>query len=292
MPLDNFRMIKDPDRSFILHHETHSFSSWHYHPEFELTLILNGKGRRLIGDNIDRFRNNDLILIGSGLPHAWICDDYYNNQPGGFRGEAIVLQFTYEFLGPQFFEVPENKKLKLLLEKSSRGIMFTGKTKEKIISILHDSYSLSGSDQFFMLMTLFNIFSVTKDYQLLASMGFVEPYHKEGNEPVQKAIDHILHNFHQHISIKDMLNITNMSNTTFCIAFKRITRMKFKEYLLHIRTGYACKLLTNTNMTIAQIASSSGFENLSNFNHKFKRLKGLTPSAFRKKADSLKVYPN
>ena len=291
MSVEHRILLKDADRSFIIHHETKSFSSWHHHPEFEMVLIMKGKGKRLVGDNIDRFRQRDLILEGPNLPHAWICDDEYNSHPKGFKAEAIVIQFSYDCLGTLFFEMPENRNLKKLLEESSRGIKFNGKTKEKIISLMKDSYKLNGPDQLLLMMTLFNLMSKTRDYQLLSSTGFMEPYHKEGNEPIQKALDFILHNFHRNIAVKEMLDITNMSNTTFCLAFKRITRMTFKEYLLNTRIGYACKLLTSGSMTISQIALGCGFENLSNFNHQFRKLKSVTPSAFRKQAESLKTYP-
>lgn len=291
MKFENYILLKDPDKSFIIHHEIKSFSSCHYHAEYELVNILNGKGMRQIGDNIDRFRQNDLVLVGSFLPHAWICDNDYNYGPKGFQGEALVVQFLPDFLGPQFMEIPENRRLSQLLRESSRGIRFTGKTRERISALLINSYKLDGADQLYVLMSIFNILSKTKEYVLLSSAGFMEPYHKEGNEPIQKAIDHILNNFQKEISVKEMLDITNMSNTTFCTAFKRITRMTFKEYLINTRIGYACKLLTNGSMTISQIALGCGFENLSNFNHQFRKLKSLTPSAFRKQAESLKTYP-
>lgn len=246
----------------------------------------------MIGDSIEHFTHNDLILVGSFLPHAWICDSEYNYHPGGFRGEAIVYQFLDDFLGSQFFEIPENRNLKFLLEVSSRGIKLAGKAKEKIISLMTDSYKLDGGDQLHVLFTIFNILSKTKEYSLLSSAGFMEPYHKDGNKPLQKAIDYIFQNFHREITLKEMLGITNMSNTTFCIAFKKTTRMTFKEYLLNIRIGYACKLISSSSLTISQIAASCGFENMSNFNHQFKSLKGITPSSFRKQADSLKVYPS
>ena len=291
MSLENHIMMKDPDRSFLIHHETQSFSSWHYHPEFEIVLILKGKGRRLVGDNVDHFRKYDLILVGPNLPHAWICDKEFNDHPEGFQGEAIVIQFDYDFLGTEFFEVPENRNLKYMLEESSRGIMFSGKTRDKLISLMKNCYNLPGQDQLHLLLTIFKYMSASKEYHLLSSTGFMEPYHLKGNEPIQKVLDYILHNFNRIITVKEMLDIANMSNTTFCIAFKRITRMTFKEYLLQTRIGYACKLLTSSSMTISQIALHCGFDNLSNFNHKFKKLKSATPSEFRKLADSLKTYP-
>ena len=280
MKLETLSMLKDPDKSFIIHYETKSFSYWHHHPEYELVLILRGKGKRMVGDNIDRFRQNDLVLVGSYLPHAWMCDREYNEHPSGFQGEAVVYQFLHDFLGSQFFEIPENRGLKLLLAESSGGLKFTGKTKEKIMALMIQSCSMDGPDQLHALFSIFNILSKTKEYTVLSSPGFMDPYHQEGNLNMQKAIEYIFLNFHKEVTIKEMLKITNMSNTAFCIAFKRINRMTFKEYLLNIRIGYACKLITNGSLNISQIANNCGFENISNFNRQFKKIKGITPSKF------------
>lgn len=281
MRLENYRLLKDPDRSFILHHETQGFSRWHHHPEFELVLIVKGNGRRLVGDSIDNFGQGDLVLLGPYLPHSWICDREYSDGAAGFRGEAIVIQFLYDFLGREYMEIPENSSLRQILAGSSRGILFTGRARDEIETLLTGSYDLGGADQLFVLMSLFRIFATTGEYSYLSSAGFMEPYHKAGNEPVQRVIDHILHNFHRDLRVPELLDIANMSNTTFCMAFKRITRMTFKEYLLHTRIGYACKLLANTGYTISQIAIHCGFENLSNFNEKFRRIKNMTPSSYR-----------
>ena len=157
MKLENIRLIKDPDKSFIVYHETQPFSPWHHHPEYELVLIIKGKGKRMVGDHVDRFKQNDLVLVGSYLPHVWYCDKEYYDHPDGFQGEGIVYQFLYDFLGPQFFEIPENRNLKMMLDESSRGIKFHGKTKEKIISLILENYDSGGTDRLYSLFSIFKI---------------------------------------------------------------------------------------------------------------------------------------
>ncbi len=58
--------------------------------------------------------------------------------------------------------------------------------------------------------------------------------------------------------------------------------MPFKDYLLNVRVGYACKLLTENTMNVSEIAYASGFENLANFNRQFKKIKGFTPTHFQR----------
>lgn len=274
------RLLQDQDRSFIIFHETGPFTRWHHHPEYELVLINKGRGKRMIGDHIDRFEENDLILVGPYLAHEWLCDDQYF-EPGGFKGEGTVIQFVKEFLGEQFFSLPEYKNLNHLLDESARGILFTGNTKEKIISMILRSYEKDPADRLLTLFSIFNIFTKTKEYKLLCSPIFMETSHVTGSIPMQKALQYIMQNFHNEVNMKEMLEITNMSNTSFCLAFKKIYRMTFKEYLVNTRIGYACRLLGDESMTISEIAYHSGFENLSNFNRQFKRLKGITPKQYQ-----------
>ena len=284
----NIRLIKEPDKSFIVYHEKKVFSPWHQHPEYELVLITKGAGKRMIGDHVDRFEENDLLLLGPYLPHEWLCDESYYSPAEEFLGEGIVIQFVHDFLGSQFFEIPENKSLNKLLQDSSRGIKFPSKTKKKIIPLLHDIIQMSMSKQLYTLFSIFEILSKCKDYTLLCSPIFNEPFHNGTNTQMQKALQYIFQNFQKNANIKGVLEYTKMSNTAFCKAFKINYRMTFKEYLLSIRIGYACNLLTDNNLNISEIAYNSGFENISNFNRQFKKTKNLTPSQFIKQHNNLK----
>jgi AraC-like DNA-binding protein len=287
MKIANIRLLQDPDKSFIFYKETNPFSQWHHHPEYELVLITKGRGKRMVGDHITRFEENDLVFVGTYTPHEWLCDPEYFSTSDGFRGEGIVIQFLHDFLGEKFFEIPENTNLKKFLEGSSRGYEFFGESKEKIRSIMLKMTNMNDFDRLHALFSVFKIFSVTKDYKILSSPSFLEPYYLNENEPIQKALKFILQNFHKQILIKDLLEVTNMSTSSFCTTFKNTYRMTFKDYLLSVRVGYACKLLTDSSQSISRAAYKSGFENISNFNRQFKKIKGITPSQFLKEVNSI-----
>ncbi len=282
MEADVVRLIQDPYKSFIVYHETKPFTKWHHHPEYELCYINKGRGKRMIGDNIDRFEEKDLVLVGPHLSHEWLCDKNYYLPHNKFIGEGIVIQFKYDFLGPCFFDVPENEYLKKLLQESSRGIKFLGKTRQRIGDLMKKSVQKNRTEQLYTLFSIFRIMAFSREYQFLSSPELKNPFINSDNQPMQKVLEFIHQNFQNPINVNQILNITNMSNTSFCQAFKTCYRMTFKKYLNSIRIGYACRLLEHDTINIAQVAYNSGFENISFFNRQFKKIKQMTPREYKK----------
>lgn len=272
--------MQGPDKSLIFRKDNDPFAPWHNHPEYELVLVTKGRGKRMLGDSIGRFNENDLVFIGPYTPHEYLCDPEYYDHFDGFRGECIFVQFLYDFLGEKFFEIPENTSLKKFVKESSRGYEFFGKSKEKIISIMLKMVDMNDPERLYSIFSIFKIFSTTQEINTLSSLAFKEIFWLNEKEPMQKALQFISQNFHKSIRMQDLLKITNMSKTTFSTAFKQTYGMPFKDFLLNIRVGYACKLLTYSSNNISGIAYESGFENISNFNRQFKKIKGITPSKF------------
>src|ERR1700749_2387001 len=74
---------------------------YHFHEEFELTCIVQGRGKRYVGSHMEDFEEGDLALIGSNLPHCWKLETVES------EAKAIVIQFNPEFLGHDFFNKAE-----------------------------------------------------------------------------------------------------------------------------------------------------------------------------------------
>ena len=74
-------MPSDPNDAFIFYRENDPFPKWHFHQEYEFVLITKGRVKRMVGDNISRFEEDDLVFMGSKTPHEHLCDpEYYEGE--------------------------------------------------------------------------------------------------------------------------------------------------------------------------------------------------------------------
>ena len=81
-----------------------------------------------------------------------------------------------------------------------------------------------------------------------------------------------------------------MPKESFSRFFKTRTGKTFVDSVNDIRLGHAARMLINTTSTIAEIAYSCGFNNMSNFNRAFKHKKNTTPKDFRENYSATRVF--
>src|SRR6187549_794215 len=94
---------------------------WHHHPEFELTLTLNSRGLRFIGDHVGEYDDGDLVILGPNLPHTWASREAVRaDQPH----VALVLWFDADWAKNLTGGFVEFRKLNALLARSRRGVSF------------------------------------------------------------------------------------------------------------------------------------------------------------------------
>jgi AraC-like DNA-binding protein len=84
------------------------------------------------------------------------------------------------------------------------------------------------------------------------------------------------------VSLEEVANATGISRYYVSHLFKELMGTTFVGYVNELRLNRAAMLLVTTETPIIEIASLSGFNNLSNFNRAFKLHFGKTPSAYRK----------
>ena len=275
---------KESDKSFVVFKEVGKFfpCPWHYHPEYELVLVVNSTGRRMVGDNIGYFREGDLVLLGPLLPHLWSNDARFINGNSNSQAEAIVIHFKENFLGEHLFEIPEMESFKNFLKMSNRGIVIKGTARTKVNSLMEKMPDMNGLQRLSSLFSIFDILSETTEYELLASPGFVTEVNLNGSDRLNKVINYIMQNFDQDISLPKVASTANMSLTAFFIFFKENNRLTFVEYLNTVRVGHACKLLFDKDRNVVDVAYECGYNSLANFNKQFRKYKNMTPTEYRK----------
>jgi AraC-like DNA-binding protein/quercetin dioxygenase-like cupin family protein len=246
----------------------------HYHPEYELTYILNGYGKRFVGDSVEDFESGDLVLVGSNLPHFWRSDsDFYEQK--GLISEAIVIQFSVEFVERIIKNLPELQNIYGLLKKSEVGLKFSHN--DLIVSQLEE---LALSKNIIQLLLILNDLS-QNPYQNL-SIENIKPDEAE-NERMKRILEFTLEHFTEEISIQQIAAIAHLTVPSFCRYFKHRTRKTYIDYLNELRVSHARKLLINSELSISQVGFESGFQNLSHFHRVFKKTVDSTPLAYRQR---------
>jgi AraC-like DNA-binding protein len=258
------------------------YNHWHYHPEAELTLIRKGRGTRLVGDHMERFSDGDLILLGPNLPHMWRNDADYFKPNSSLHIEAVAIHFHENFWGDAFLHLPEMEPVRLLLKQARRGIKISGMAREQLSREMEAMLQASGTQRITILINLLTAIAATTEKNLLSSLGFVQEYNLQRTDKINEIYHYTFSNFTNPISIETVAKAVHISPHSFCRYFKTRTSKTYFQFLAELRIGYACKLILENEMSMAQVCYSSGFNNVANFNRKFKELTGRTPLQYLK----------
>ena len=260
----------------------HFIVPWHYHPAIEIMYITRGIGTRFVGDYIEQYEEGDVCMIGPNLPHEWRNDDAYFDKESGLRATCICLFFKREIFDPNFIRLPEMNNIRDLIERSRRGLKFTGKSKLEITRFIRSSVNDVGVRKVTNLLTLLELMATSTAYELLASVGFTNSVNSEDFERFNKVYKFLVKNFATSIRLEEVSTLVGLTPTAFCRYFKERTKKTFVEYLNEMRIGYSKKLLLENKMKISTISGEVGFPNLSNFISQFKKVTGMSPSQFQK----------
>ncbi|MCD7962936.1 MAG: AraC family transcriptional regulator [Rikenellaceae bacterium] len=254
---------------------------WHFHREYEIMYVKKGFGKCFVGDNIVPYSDGDLILFGPSLPHYMSSDELYKKRECILRTEGTIIQFEYDFMQHSIKHYPQFRKIKNLLEDSSRGVKIKTAYSPTIAKLTEEMPLNSGIEQITNLLLLLNEISGINDKSFLSSQHYASTLTNVINTRLNKILSYINSNYTKKIKLNEVASVIAMKPTAFCRFFKDSTGKTFTEYLLELRVGYACKLLLLKDMNISQICIECGFETVSHFNRIFKRITGYSPTTYR-----------
>ncbi len=295
---------------------------WHHHPEYELTLTMNSRGRRFIGDHIADYSGDDLVLVPPDMPHTWASTEPIDaNAPQ----VAIVVWFSGDWARRMADCCPEFASLRTLLRRAAPGLRFSSEAatlmRERMEALLDQSPRVRLGAVLDALAQLAEAESeplaspaahrdgtrghgVQGDNALrsggpdrytnsansaeagnrpLARMAPATPGGSASEaERLNRVLDLLDRRFHEPLRIAELCEVANLSERSLHRYFVRHLGESVGRYLSRLRIGYATRQLTDTTWPIALIATKAGFPNLANFNRQFLSARGMTPSAYRR----------
>jgi len=251
--------------------------NWHYHPEFELTLTVNSRGMRFIGDNVESYGDGDLVLLGPNLPHAWQSEELIAE--GMHR--AIVCWFTREWADALISLMPEFGMVSALLSEAGRGLEFgrdtVGAVRERMIAL----GDLSPAGQVLELQGLLSdLAQATR--RPLASGEIATSSIPRDRLRMQRVLDWLHAHYDEPLRLEPLCEIAHLTESQLQRVFKRSTRMSISQYVMQLRIGRACQMLVQTDRPMSWIAVECGFSDSAHFARQFRVARGMPPSQFRR----------
>jgi AraC-like DNA-binding protein len=275
------RYIPIPENEFYFiqnHYEARFDYALHFHADYELNLVFNTSGRRIINDSVEPFHDIDLVLAGPGALHSW-TDKTRKWEKS--KARVVTLQFHKDFLCKEILHRKAFEAIHKMLILSVRGIVFSKTTARKIKPRLIGLSGAKGFNTFIEFISILQDLAISPRQRILSSEAASALPGSRKRDRLYGVFDYIHQNYQTDIKAATLAAIANLSVSAFSHYFKKHTSLSFAEYLIGYRINHALRLLADTDLNIAEIAFMCGFQNISNFNRQFKKRIHLTPGEYR-----------
>lgn len=273
--------LQDSDCIYAIERKKSEFSfPIHYHSQYEINYVENASGaRRIVGDSIEEIGDYDLVLIsGENLEHSW---QTHNCTTQNIR--EITIQFSKDWLESGTLSKKQFHSIQKMFEDGRNGLLFPLSTILKTRSLLNSL--IAEQNGFYSVITFMSLLyelSISKNTRMLASTSFAQTENTIMSRRILAVDQYLRDNYSQEVRLNDMARLVNMSEVSFSRFFMLRTGRNFTDYLTNIRIGHVARLLVDSNKTISEICYECGYNNLSNFNRIFKKIKGYSPTEFRR----------
>jgi AraC-like DNA-binding protein len=248
---------------------------WHYHPEVELVYVEADAGIRHVGSHISSYTQQDLVLIGSNIPH--LNFDYR------LRSEyhQIVVQLKEDFMGTAINATPEFTAINHLFKKAANGIAFHGETRALAVEKLKLLPGMGSFQQLLGLIEIFNTLAASNEYTVLNNGELNLQFFLKDKIRMGAVYEYIDKNYNLKPDVNEVAAKVNFATAAFCRYFKKQTKMTFTDFVNQYRIDVAKNLLMQ-DKNVTETCYAVGFESLSYFNKLFNKIVGINPSEFKK----------
>lgn len=260
------------------------FDKLHQHDEIQIAHIVKGEGKLFISDTVHPYWPGDTFVIAGNSPHLFQSMEIRNS-----LSHMISIFFTKESFGDGFFDIPQLVGIIGFFEKSAAGFRLT-EHKPSIEKIMCKLPQADKFSRFVLFLKLLHKLRNTKTEPLTNALcsKTISTYDAPR---MQRILDYVKSNFQHEITLEKVAELACMTPNAFCNFFKQRTDKTFFQFLITLRIEHSCQLIANNiGLSISAISTESGFKSISNFNRKFKELKGMTPSQYFQKMNDSPVY--
>lgn len=215
-------------------------------------------------------------------PGQILCDTYTN-----FRKIPLTSELH------EAIAFGETKKVVSILEKFKESPVrdsYSISTAQQLFNLLITSDKfISGSQDYYIynyrqLITEYESFSKMLDGLIVlisSSSESEEPKAELSNYYFLKIMKYINTYYKENITLQDIANVVNLNPNYVSQMFKKATGTNFSRYLTDLRITNAEKMLSQSDASITEVASASGFNDYFYFLKTFKKSTGMTPSEYR-----------
>lgn len=271
--------IPKPNRDALILQEDKGVSFYqllHRHKELQISQIISGKGTLIVGDTVNSYKEGDIIVLGGNLPHVFKID--FDESA---VSHMITVFFTRESFGFNFFYTEELKSLLSFFKKAKNGFRLRS-TQKQVTFLFQQLFKASKLDKFIIFLQIMKAINSSK-IEYLSSSNLEKKYNDNEGHRMSRVFEFTMNNFRNEISLARIAQEAAMTKNAFCKYFKKRTNKTYTTFLNELRIEEACRMIqSHSDESITGIAELSGFNNISNFNRKFRQFKNKTPRDYRK----------
>jgi AraC-like DNA-binding protein len=286
MKVIQFTVPKTSDNSVIVQEDKLPFfyNYLHRHKEIQIALIIKGEGTLVVGNYMQRFKAEDIYVIGADQPHIFRSDASYFNKKSKKNIHSLSLFFNPEASFETILRLPEMKEIKRFLDKTIWGLQAPQHERDRLASeILNLKQSRNGLLMSDFISLLHSMAHIRKWKMLSTTSSGFSISDVEGLR-MNDIYQYTIANYSENISIRQIAAVAHLTAPAFCRYFKKHTNKTYINFLNEIRISEACNKISEGEFkSMSSVAHETGFSNVTNFNRVFKKVNGVSPRNFFEK---------
>lgn len=254
----------------------------HRHTEFEISMVLKGKGEYTTEKAVYPMQEGDIFLFSTDEQH---CITKTESE----EMELLTLQFSPRFIWATGNRMLDFKFLKIFFDRNenfSNRLLGDAPEVQALHPLLRtiEEEFLNRKPEYELMVkaTLLSLLvHLIRDFDYVKDSEYASP-RKQSIENMEKVMVYIDSHITDVLTLDALSKIAMMSKTYFSTTFKHLNGISLWDYITVKRIELAVEYLKQTNKTMLEIATLCGYNNTANFNRAFRKVTGKTPKTYRK----------